>query len=125
MNAASISLEAIREVIDAFIDEVVADRMIGFYFANVDVERLKAREVEHAAAHLGLPVHYAGRSLTSAHRPRRIPRGHFGRRLVILEACLRRFDVSPRVRDRWLAAQHAAAADVIFDPDKACPESAP
>ncbi len=119
---AGISLESIREIIDDFIDQVVADRMIGFYFVNVDINRLKAREVEHAASHLGLPVRYEGRQLRPVHRSRRIPRGHFGRRLVLLEACLRRFDVSDVVRNQWLAAQRAAADEVIFDPEGVCPE---
>jgi len=34
----------LREIIDAFIDRVFADRMIGFFFRNADKKRIKELE---------------------------------------------------------------------------------
>jgi hemoglobin len=81
--------------------------MIGFLFARVDRQRLKDKEYEFAAAHLGADVEYTGRPLDAAHRRHPILGGHFMRRLRILEETLAEFDVPARVRDHWVAHTEA------------------
>jgi len=46
----------LREIIDAFIDRVFADRMIGFFFRNADRERIKEMEFQLAAEFLGAEI---------------------------------------------------------------------
>ena len=53
--------ERLRVIIDDFVDRIVRDMMIGFFFRSVDIPRLKQREFEFAAAHLGGETRYTGR----------------------------------------------------------------
>lgn len=96
----------LRVIIDHFVDRVVRDTMIGFFFRSVDIPRLKRLEFEFAAAHLGGETRYTGRPLTTAHAAHPILNGHFNRRLKILENTLRDFDVPDDVVREWL--QHDA-----------------
>ena len=95
--------EALRAIIEAFIDRVRQDTMIGFLFRKVDAVRLKQKEFEFAAAHLGGPVKYTGQPLQQAHRKHPIMGGHFMRRLQILKETLQKFEVPPAVQDHWVA----------------------
>ena len=58
----------LRRIIDRFVDRVFDDVMIGFFFRNARKERIKQKEYEHAAQHLGAPIAYTGRPLDEAHR---------------------------------------------------------
>lgn len=93
---------ALRPIIDRFVDRVVSDTMIGFFFRSVDIAELKRREYEFAAAHLGGPVRYTGRPLGEAHGRHPILGGQFNRRLKILENTLLEFNVPEEVRRAWL-----------------------
>lgn len=100
---------ALKAIIDRFVDRMFDDLMIGYLFRAADRERVKAKEYEFAARHLGAPVAYTGRALVDAHRPHRISGGHFMRRLKILEETLTEFQVPPQVaehfRDHTLSLQ--------------------
>lgn len=119
--------QLLRETVDAFIDRVLADRMIGFYFRAVDVGRLRRLEFEHAAEHFALPgVSYTGRGLSAAHRVHRIPRGHFGRRIVLLKEVLAQSPLAREHQASWINAQLALESEVVLHqagPDAACPPS--
>lgn len=93
----------LRAIIDRFVDRIFDDVMIGFHFRNASRERVKAKELEFAAAHLGAPVRYTGRPLPAAHAPHPITGGQFERRLKILEEVLEEFDAPPAVREHWIA----------------------
>jgi hemoglobin len=92
---------------------MAADPMIGFYFAKVDLERLRALEFQHAAELLGGPVHYEGRPLRAAHAPRRIAGGHFGRRTTLLRQLLAEHAVPASVAEAWLAATEALRDEIV------------
>jgi len=95
--------ERLRAVIDAFVDRMFDDLMIGFFFRSASRERIKEMELQHAAEHLGGPVTYGGRPLDKAHAPHRIMGGHFERRKKILDDTLREHGVSEAIRERWMA----------------------
>jgi truncated hemoglobin YjbI len=76
---------ALRAIIDSFVDRIFDDLMIGYLFRAADRERVKAKEFEFAARHLGAAVEYTGRPLNEAHRAHRITGGQFMRRLQILK----------------------------------------
>src|SRR5690349_2885138 len=78
----------LRRVIDVFVDRVFDDAMIGFFFRNASRARIKEKEYEFAARHLGADVAYTGKPLPEAHAPHRIMGGQFQRRLVILKETL-------------------------------------
>lgn len=93
----------LRAIIDRFVDRIFDDTMIGFFFQRASRQRIKEKEYEFAARHLGADVEYTGRPLDQAHAAHRIMGGQFMRRLRILEQTLEEFDVPPQVRDHWIA----------------------
>lgn len=103
----------LRAIIDRLIDQVFDDIMIGFHFRAASRERVKEKEYEFAARHLGGPGRYTGRALREAHEPHPILDGQFNRRLRILEETLDEFAVEPSVREAWLAHSRALRPLVI------------
>lgn len=111
---------ALRQVIDRFIDRVFGDPMIGFFFAQVDKQRIKDKEYEFAAAHLGAPVTYTGRPISSAHARHSIMGGHFMRRLQILKECMSDFELPVAVQEHWIAHTEKLRPAVTADAGSEC-----
>lgn len=108
---------ALKQIIDRFIDRVVADRMIGFFFRDVDHAVLKQREFEFAARHLGANIEYTGRPLEVAHKKKhQIFDGQFLRRLTILKETLSEFQAPPRVVEHWIAHTESLKDRIIRGP---------
>src|SRR3954469_16023123 len=93
----------LRAIIERFVDRMFDDLMIGYLFRAADRERVKAKEYEFAARHLGAPVAYTGRPIDQAHRAHRITGGQFMRRLQILKETLAAFRVPAEVSEPWIA----------------------
>lgn len=93
----------LREIIDAFIDRVFEDRMIGFFFRNANRQRLKEMEFQLTARFLGADIEYRGRPLDEVHAKHPIMGGQFARRLQILRETLEAFQVPEAIRDAWIA----------------------
>ena len=113
-------VERLHAIIDDFINRVVSDMMIGFYFRGVDIQRLKRREFEFARMHLGQEGEYSGRPLKAAHQPRKIMGGHFDRRLVILEKTLRKHGISEHVIENWLEHNRKLRSQITRDAKGEC-----
>ena len=93
----------LEKIIDAFVTKMVSDIMIGFFFRNVDVKRLKQREFEFTARFLGADIPYTGRPMRTAHAPHPIMGGQFDRRRQILKECLEAHHVPEALQTEWLA----------------------
>jgi hemoglobin len=93
---------SLRAIIDDFIDRVFADAMIGFMFQSADRQRIKAKEFEFAARHLGATLPYTGRPLPEVHAKHRIMGGQFARRLHILRETLADHGAPEAVSQHWL-----------------------
>ncbi|MEQ1501716.1 MAG: group 1 truncated hemoglobin [Myxococcota bacterium] len=93
----------IAPLVRRFVDRMASDFVIGFRFDGKDLDRIAHHEAELAAAHLGGPRSYAGRSLAEVHLPMRINRGQFRRRLAVLRTVLREGGLPDDVIDRWIA----------------------
>lgn len=104
--------EAVQRAMTRFVDAVFKDFIIGFLFENSDRDRIIRHEVELARAHLGGPSRYTGRPLGAVHRPLRINKGHFRRRLAILEHVLTEEGLSTEVIEGWVA--HDAALEAVI-----------
>jgi hemoglobin len=111
---------ALRRIIDRFVDRIFDDVMIGFFFANARRERIKDKEYEFAAQHLGAPIEYTGRPIDAAHRPHPIMGGQFARRLTILKETLEEAGAPAHVKAHWLAHTEALRAAVTADPEGQC-----
>jgi hemoglobin len=92
----------LRTIVNTFVDRMFDDVMIGYLFRSVRRERIKEKEFEHAAEHLGAGVAYTGKPLAAAHRPHRIRGGQFMRRFEILRTTLEELGAPERVRKHWL-----------------------
>jgi hemoglobin len=93
----------LRAIIERFVDRIFDDVMIGYLFRAADRQRVKDKEFEFAARHLGAPVAYTGRPLAEAHRAHRITGGQFMRRLQILKETLAEFAVPDLICAHWLS----------------------
>jgi hemoglobin len=97
----------LRALVQAFVDRVFSDTIIGFHFAGKDKDRIVEKEIEHARLHLGGGGAYTGREIGAVHQPLKINLGQFRRRLAILRKVLDDAGVEPEVRDRWIAHNQA------------------
>jgi truncated hemoglobin YjbI len=103
---------ALRAIIARFVDRMFDDLMIGYLFRAADRERVKAKEYEFAARHLGADLSYTGRPIGDAHRAHRITGGQFMRRLQILKDTLAAFQVPPEVSEHWIAHTLSLQAEI-------------
>lgn len=110
----------LRQIIDRFVDRVMGDTMIGFFFARVNRDRLKRLEYEFAAQHLGANVEYSGRPIREAHQKHPIMGGQFRRRLTILKQTLEEFSVPQQVIEHWVAHTLELESSVTHDSEGRC-----
>lgn len=110
----------LEKIIDDFVDVMVADTMIGFLFKNVDVARLKQREVEFTARFLGADIPYTGRPLKKAHAPHPIMGGQFDRRKQILKEAIQRHGVSEPIQRAWLRHVEQLRSQITKDAAGEC-----
>ena len=111
---------ALRPIIDRFVDRVFDDVMIGFFFRAARRERIKQKEYEFAAQHLGAGIAYTGRPLDEAHRAHPIMGGQFARRLMILKETLEAANVPEHVRKHWLAHTESLRPLITADVGREC-----
>lgn len=111
---------ALRRVIDAFVDRLFDDMMIGFFFRSASRERVKAKEYEFAAGHLGAQVAYTGRAIREVHAAHPIMGGQFNRRLQILKETLEAQAVPANVREHWVQHTESLRPQVTRDVGNAC-----
>jgi hemoglobin len=111
---------ALRRIIERFVDRVFDDVMIGYLFKNADRARVKEKELEHAAEHLGGPLVYTGRPLDAVHRPHQIRGGQFMRRVRILEETLEELGAPARVRGHWLRHTRSLQGLITNDEGGVC-----
>src|SRR3954468_6302104 len=105
----------LRAIIARFVDRMFDDVMIGYLFRAADRERVKAKEYEFAARHLGAESAYTGRAIDEAHRAHRITGGQFMRRLQILKETLAEFQVAPEVSEHWITHTLSLQAEITDD----------
>lgn len=110
----------LRRVVDRFVDRVFDDVMIGYLFRVADRARVKQKEFEHAAEHLGGPFSYTGRPLAAAHAPHRIRGGQFMRRIQILRETFRELAVPSAVADSIIEHNLSLQALITADEDGVC-----
>jgi truncated hemoglobin YjbI len=111
---------ALRAIVNEFVDRIFDDAMIGFFFRNADRKRVKEKEYEFAARHLGAAVPYTGKPLPDAHAPHRIMGGQFNRRLQVLKETLDEFHAPARVREHWIRHTELLRPLITGDAGTAC-----
>ncbi len=111
---------ALRAIIDGFVDQVFADRMIGFFFRNADKARIKEMEFQLAAGFLGAKIEYSGQPLDQVHRKFPIMGGHFARRRQILKESLEAHGVADDIMNLWLDHTDALRPLITPQSDSGC-----
>ena len=106
----------LRRIIERFVDRLFDDLLIGYLFRAADRVRVKEKEFEHAAEHLGGPIAYTGRPLAAAHASHRIRGAEFMRRVQILKETLAEFGVPAAVSAHWV--EHTLALRSLITPDE-------
>ena len=110
----------LRAVIDTFVDQVFADRMIGFFFRSADKARIKEMEYQLAANFLGANIEYGGRPLDQVHRKFPIMGGHFARRRQILKESIEAHGVPDEIKKLWLDHTDALRSLITPESDSGC-----
>ncbi|MGW4247905.1 group I truncated hemoglobin [Nocardia sp. NPDC004722] len=100
-------------VVDDFYRRVYADADLAGFFAGVDLERLKQRQVEYFSTVLGGPAIYTGASLRRVHQGLGITRRHFDRVARHLTAALSGAGVSQEIVDLIVEALDPLADDIV------------
>lgn len=113
--------EGIERLMDVFVDRVADDMIIGFLFVGRDLSRIKRHEASLAAQHRGGPAAYTGRPLGQVHKPLRINRGHFRRRLALLRTVLLEEGVDADIVDRWIQHERRLEEAIVDGSDCAAP----
>ncbi len=112
--------ETLRGVLEDFYRRVLADRMIGFFFAGADPRRLVEKELELVLQALGDGSPYTGRPLAELHARHPIQGGQFMRRLKLLEETLVDHAVPPEVAEPWLRHNRELRAQITPDLPEQC-----
>ena len=120
MNGQLLPMGQLRPIIDAFVDRVVLDLMIGLFLKSIPKERLKQRELEDVAAWKRYSVSYPGRSLKEEYTQHPVTGGHFNRPKKILQETLCEFDVSATLKEAWLAHTEVLGALITHDSESRC-----
>lgn len=116
----------LRGIVGRFVDRMFADPMIGFFFRKASRERVKDKEYELAAQHLGAPVEYTGRPIQQVHAVHPIMGGQFARRFELLRQTLLEAGAPERVIDHWLRHTEGLRHLITRDASGECVgESAP
>jgi hemoglobin len=110
----------LRSIIARFVDRMFDDAMIGFFFRKADRQRVKDKEYELAAAHLGAPVEYTGRPIQAVHAVHPIMGGQFARRLALLRQTLDEAGAPPAVIEHWVSHTESLRAQVTRDASGEC-----
>ena len=110
----------LRAIIDAFVDRLFDDIMIGFFFRNATRDRVKEFEFQHAAEFLGANITYEGRPLRAVHQKLHIMGGQFARRKQILKEVLAAHNVPEPIAQAWLEHTESLRSLITHDPGSEC-----
>lgn len=114
----------LRSIIDTFVDRVFEDRMIGFFFRNVDRRRIKELEYQLTASFLGADIEYSGRPLGKVHANHPIMGGHFARRRQILSETLDFYHVPAEIKSAILEHTDALRSQITPETGSQCDPNA-
>jgi hemoglobin len=106
---------ALAAVVDDFYVRVLADPQLAGFFAGVNMQKLKGRQVQFFAAALGGPDPYRGTSIRKAHAGRGISQADFDQVAFHLAAALAAAGI-PAETIAQIAAAITPLADDIVSP---------
>ncbi len=107
----------LQVILDDFYQRMSQDILIGFFFDGKDLSKIARMQKEFLMRAMGARPHYAGKPPAQAHDELApILKGHFDRRLRILEATLRDHGLSEDDIRIWIRFEEAFRAGIQRDP---------
>ncbi len=104
---------AIKSVVDEFVANVGADDRINKYFANADLERLKAHLVNQIGQASGGPQQYTGRDMKTTHTGMGVDDAAFNALVEDLVKALDKFAVPEQEKSELLGILGPMKADIV------------
>ncbi|WP_458210821.1 group I truncated hemoglobin [Haladaptatus sp. NG-SE-30] len=105
--------DAIADVVTDFYDRVLADEQLVEYFEGMDMEELRAHQIQFISAVAGGPVEYDGDDMREAHDHLAIDEPDFDAVVNHLEAALRENGVGDAEIDAILTEVNGLKAPVL------------
>ena len=105
--------EAIKATVEKFYQRVLDDPQLQPFFANADMDSLKAQQVRFFTQALGGPAEYKGRSMKEAHAPLAIEQRHFDLVAGHLMAALVSLSVPKLLMDEVVAVVAPLASEIV------------
>ncbi|MFC4550432.1 MULTISPECIES: group I truncated hemoglobin [Halorussus] len=105
--------EAVEAVVDDFYDRVLADEQLIEYFEGMDMEALRAHQVQFISSVAGGPVEYSGTDMREAHAHLDITEPDFDAVAEHLEAALRNNGVGDDNVEAIMAEVAALKAPIL------------
>lgn len=106
-------VDAIRAVVDNFVNRVGADERINAFFRGVDLAQLKRLLTDQICQASGGPCTYGGRSMRAVHTGMNLTDAHFNALVEDLMAALDQFNVPTREKGDLLAALGGMKGDIV------------
>lgn len=106
-------VDAIRAVVDDFVDRVAADLRINAFFRGVDIPNLKRLLTEQICQATGGPCTYTGRTMRVVHTGLGLTDDHFNALVQDLVAALDRYNVPAREKGELLGALGGMKPDIV------------
>jgi truncated hemoglobin YjbI len=108
--------ERVHAILHDFYREMSTDVLVGFFFANKDLNAIADKQAEFLLRAMGASPSYSGKPPARAHENLApILSGHFDRRLKILEGVLTRHGLNDEDIRTWIGFENAFR-DAIVKP---------
>jgi hemoglobin len=103
----------ITKIIDAAMENFLADPRIKDEFDNINIERLKGRLVDHFCVISGGPCQYAGRDMYAAHKGLHLNQASFNALAENVQFAMDKVGIPFRTQNRLVAILATMQRDVV------------
>ncbi len=107
---------SIKATVEAFYDRVLGDPLLQPFFVNIDMPRLKAKQVTFLSQALGGPAQYQGPGMKQAHAHLLIEEPHFTRVAEHLVQTFTALQVPQPLIDQIVTLVSPLASDIVNTP---------
>jgi hemoglobin len=106
--------QGLGEILRDFYARMARDVLIGFFFAGKDVDAIAMRQKSFLMRAFGVSASYSGKAPADAHTELPpILRGHFDRRLQLLEETLRDHGLAAEDIRTWVGFENAFRDQIV------------
>lgn len=105
---------AVLAIMEDFYDRMASDTMLGFFFDGKDIALIAEMQTSFMLRAMGARPSYSGKPPAKAHDSLPpILKGHFDRRLTILEETLRDHDLTESEIQVWISFENSFRAAIV------------